>query len=53
MILKAKSFKPSPNDIRCDLHNRFVFDGEYVSFDTIQNGKRQVAIVPAAPINAL
>lgn len=53
MILKAKSFKPTPNDIRCDLHNRFVFDGEYVSFDTIHNGKRQVAIVSAAPLNKL
>ena len=53
MILKASSVKPDPNDIRCDLHNRFVFDGKYISFDTIHNGKRQVAMVSAEPVDKL
>ena len=53
MILKAASIKPDPNDIRCDLHNRFVFDGKFISFDTIHNGKRQVAMVSAEPVDAL
>jgi hypothetical protein len=35
-----------PVDARCDLHARFVFGGEYISFDTVQNGKREIAIIP-------
>jgi len=45
-LLKAKTVKPPIDDIRCDLHNRFVFDGKYISYDTTQNGCRQIALVP-------
>ncbi len=45
-LLKSKTVKPSTNDIRCDLHNRFVFDGKYISYDTTENGIRQIALIP-------
>lgn len=50
-LLKAKTVIPPDNDIRCDLHNQFVFDGKYISYDTTENGCRQIAIVPADVLN--
>ena len=47
IILEAKSPDPAHPDIRCDLHARFVYNGEYVSFDTTaDDGRREVAIFP-------
>ncbi len=51
VILKALTNVPSSNDIRCDLHNRFVFDGKYISFDTVHNGKRQIAAFPSSVLD--
>ena len=42
----------SPNlDIRCDLHARFTEGGKYISYDTTQNGKRQIAKVSTEALN--
>ena len=49
-ILAAKTVIPSCVDIRCDLHARFVFNGEFVSFDTTHSGKREIALFPAEKI---
>ena len=49
-ILAAKTVIPEINDIRCDLHARFVFGGKYVSFDTTQSGRREIALFPAERI---
>ena len=50
-LLKEKTDTPSHWDIRCDLHNRFVFGGEYITYDTTQNGCRQIAMISAAQLN--
>lgn len=34
------------SDIRCDLHARFTRDNKYITFDTIHNGKREIAKIP-------
>ena len=44
-LLRAQTVIPTNPDIRCDLHNRFVFDGSAISYDTTQNGCRQIAVV--------
>ena len=44
-LLRAETVIPTNPDIRCDLHNRFVFDGSAISYDTTQNGCRQIAVV--------
>ena len=49
-ILRAKTVVPENGDIRCDLHARFVFDGKFVSFDTTQNGRREIALFPTEKI---
>jgi len=49
-ILAAKTVIPECGDIRCDLHARFVFNGKYVSFDTTQSGRREIALFPAEKI---
>ena len=49
-LLKAKTVIPKNGDIRCDLHSRFVFNGQYVSFDTTQNEKREIACFPTSEI---
>ncbi len=36
-----------PTDLRCDLHARFVWGGKAISYDTTQNGKREIAIFSA------
>ena len=52
-LLKSRTVKPPLDDIRCDLHNRFVFDGKYISFDTTQNGCRQIALVDSGKLNTI
>lgn len=44
-LLKSRTVKPANTDVRCDLHNCFVFDGRYISYDTTENGCRQIALV--------
>lgn len=46
-LLKARTVIPAVGDIRCDLHARFIFGGEYISFDTTHNGKREIALISA------
>lgn len=45
----VKSYDPQLPivDIRCDLHARFVWDGKYISFDTVHDHKRQIALLSA------
>ena len=50
-LLRVKTNKPSVVDIRCDLHARFVWDGRYISFDTVQNGRREIALISADSLN--
>ena len=47
-----RSFSPTPSnyDIRCDLHARFILGGSYISYDTIENGKREIAVFPTSCI---
>lgn len=44
-LLRAKTVIPGNPDIRCDLHNRFAFGGSMITYDTTQNGCRQIAAV--------
>lgn len=46
IVMRVNSPAAQSTDVRCDLHVRYVWGGEYVSFDTTCNGKRQVAIFP-------
>lgn len=46
-LFAARSPKPACLDIRCDLHARFVQNGQTISYDTTENGRRQIAAVPA------
>ena len=46
-LLRVKTNAPSIVDIRCDLHARFVWGGKYISFDTVQNGRREIALISA------
>lgn len=46
VLFKSRTVIPPVVDIRCDLHNLFAFDGKYISYDTTENGKRQIAVVP-------
>lgn len=42
-LLRVKSVTPHGiADIRTDLHARFVWGGRYITFDTTQNGRRDV-----------
>lgn len=45
-LLRAKTDVPITNDIRCDLHSRYVYDNKFISFDTTHNGCRQIALLP-------
>ncbi len=49
-LFAAKSVAPPVQDIRCDLHARFVWGGEYISFDTTHNDRRQVALLPTKDV---
>lgn len=47
-LLRVKTETPNGIvDIRCDLHARFVWDGSHISFDTVHNGRREIALIPA------
>lgn len=46
-LLGALTNRPVIGDIRCDLHARFIFGGKFISYDTVQNGKRQIAVFSA------
>ncbi len=50
-LLKSRTVAPPVTDVRCDLHNLFAFDGKYISYDTTENGCRQIAIVPIDILN--
>ena len=50
-LFRAETVIPKNPDIRCDLHNRFVFDGTAISYDTTQNGCRQIAVVDMRMLN--
>ncbi len=45
-LLRVKTETPHGiTDIRCDLHARFTCGGKYISFDTVHNGRREIAVV--------
>ena len=44
-LLRELTVIPTVPDIRCDLHDRYVFDGTHISYDTTQNGRRQIALI--------
>ena len=46
IVLRAESPKATSTDVRCDLHVRYVYGGEYISFDITCRGKREVAVLP-------
>lgn len=46
-LLRAKTLHPACTDVRCDLHARFVWGGRYISYDTTERGRREVALIPA------
>ena len=46
IVFAVPEVTPDCTDKRCDLHARFAFDGKFISFDTTQNGKREIASVP-------
>lgn len=50
ILLKAATMNVE-TDIRCDLHARFVYGGKYISFDTVHNGKREIALVSAEALS--
>ena len=50
-LLQSRTMPPPITDIRCDLHNLFAFDGKYISYDTTENGCRQIALVPIEILN--
>ncbi len=50
-LLHSRTVPPPITDIRCDLHNLFAFDGKYISYDTTENGCRQIALVPIEILN--
>ena len=50
-LFRAKTVIPTNPDIRCDLHNRFVFGGSAISYDTTQNGCRQIALIDLHGLN--
>ena len=50
VVFEDKS-KRDGSDIRCDLHNRFVFDNSRISFDSIHRGKRDIVTIPADLLN--
>ncbi len=51
VLFRSATNRPSTQDIRCDLHNLFAFDGKYISYDTVENGRRQIALVPIEILN--
>ena len=51
LLLAVNTVKPPVVDIRCDLHARFVFGGTHISYDTTENGRREIAIIPASALD--
>ena len=45
MLLKVKTLTPTTGDSRCDLHDRFVWGGKAITFDTTHNDKREIALI--------
>lgn len=50
-LFHSRTVKPPVEDIRCDLHNLFAFDGKYISYDTTENNCRQIALIPIDILN--
>lgn len=51
-LLKAKVCEEIPwGDFRCDLHARFIENGNAISFDTTCNGKREIATISAKALD--
>lgn len=50
-LFRCKTTMPQNTDIRCDLHARFIDGGQYISFDTTMNDKRQIAVIPTSALN--
>lgn len=51
-LLRVKTETPRDVvDIRCDLHARFVWNGSHISFDTVHNGRREIALIPVTHLN--
>ena len=50
-LLKARTMPPVCTDVRCDLHAQFVWGGKYISYDTTENGKREIALIPCDILN--
>ena len=46
-LFGAATVIPPVIDIRCDLHVRFSADGKLITYDTTENGKRQIAAISA------
>ena len=45
-LFRARTYTPSGGwDGRCDLHARFVDGGKHISFDTVHNGRREIAMI--------
>lgn len=45
-LLRVATYTPRDIvDVRCDLHARFVDGGRYITFDTVHNGRREIARV--------
>lgn len=50
-LFRAKTVIPSVVDIRCDLHVRFIDGGKAISYDTTENGTRQIAKISTDALN--
>jgi hypothetical protein len=50
-LLRVRTNNPPVIDIRCDLHARFVWGGKYISFDTVHNDRREIALISADILN--
>ena len=46
VVVSAKTIIPKYDDVRCDLHARFVMNGRYISYDTTEHNRREVALFP-------
>ena len=50
-LLRVKTNNPPVIDVRCDLHARFVWGGKSISFDTVHNDRREIALISADILN--
>ena len=51
-LLRVKTITPHDiTDIRTDPHARFVWGGKYITFDTTQNGRRDVVQIDLSALN--